>query len=80
MTTEPYTLWLRLYDARMADWKTNEEQLAKVAAIIEADREEAARQERAAIVRWLWTNPDPIVRNWISAQIEAGEHHGKVTE
>ena len=50
MTTEAYTLWLRLYDARMADWKTNEEQLAKVAAIIEADREEVAEQERAAIV------------------------------
>ncbi len=49
MTTEAYTLWLRLYDARMADWKTNEEQLAKVAAIIEADREEAARAERARI-------------------------------
>ena len=46
---DPYTLWLRLYDARMADWKTNEEQLAKVAAIIEADREEAARAERARI-------------------------------
>jgi hypothetical protein len=31
--------------------------------------------ERAAIVAWLRINPDPIVRNWISAQIEAGEHH-----
>ena len=47
---DPYTLWLRLYDARIADWKTNEEQLAKVAAIIEADREEAARAERARIL------------------------------
>lgn len=36
--------------------------------------------ERAAIVRWLQSHPDPIVRNWISAQIEAGEHHGKPKE
>jgi hypothetical protein len=33
-----------------------------------------AAEERAAIVAYLQTNPDPIVRNWISAQIEAGEH------
>ena len=38
-----------------------------------ADRHRTA--ERAAIVAWLRINPDPIVRNWISAQIEAGEHH-----
>jgi hypothetical protein len=30
--------------------------------------------ERKRIVTYLRTNPDPIVRNWISAQIEAGEH------
>lgn len=30
--------------------------------------------DRTKIVAWLQTNPDPIVRNWISAQIEAGEH------
>ena len=35
---------------------------------------QAVIQERAAIVAYLQTNPDPIVRNWISAQIEAGEH------
>jgi hypothetical protein len=33
-----------------------------------------AAEERAAIVAYLQTNPDPVVRNWISAQIEAGEH------
>jgi hypothetical protein len=33
-----------------------------------------AEQERKRIVAYLQTNPDPIVRNWISAQIENGEH------
>lgn len=37
-------------------------------------REAAAAEERAKIVEWLQTNPDPVVRNWISAQIEAKEH------
>lgn len=84
MTTEAYTLWLRLYDARMADWKTNEEQLAKVAAIIEADREEAALRERAAIVAWLRKNAElnphrPEAQALVilfSNAIEDGEHQG----
>jgi len=37
-------------------------------------QEAIRRDEREKIVAWLQTNPDPIVRNWISAQIEAGEH------
>jgi len=82
MTTEAYTLWLRLYDARMADWKTNEEQLAKVAAIIEADREKAALSERAAIVAWLrnlWDGADDEDFKCAADAIAAGEHHGKET-
>lgn len=87
MTTEAYTLWLRLYDARMADWKTNEEQLAKVAAIIEADREEVAEQERAAIVAWLRKNAEinphlPDARALVlhfSKAVEDGAHHRKAT-
>lgn len=60
-------------------WIEGDEEI--VERMIERQNTEwAARQERAAIVRWLRTNPDPIVRNWISAQIEAGEHHGKATE
>ena len=39
-----------------------------------AKHEQAAAEERAKIVAWLQTNADPIVRNWISAQIEAKEH------
>lgn len=77
MTSDAYTLWLRLYDARMADWKTNEEQLAKVAAIIAADREEAALQERAAIARWLrnfWDGVDDEDLKCAADAIEAGEH------
>jgi hypothetical protein len=31
-------------------------------------------EEREKIVSYLQTNADPIVRNWISAQIEAKEH------
>jgi hypothetical protein len=34
----------------------------------------AAQTERNRVVAWLQTNPDPIVRNWISAQIVMGEH------
>jgi hypothetical protein len=67
-------VYRRAYNERMADWKTDAEQLANAAAVIEADREEAALRERKRIVAYLQTNPDPIVRNWISAQIEAGEH------
>jgi hypothetical protein len=35
---------------------------------------QAVIEERKRIVAYLQTNPDPIVRNWISAQIENGEH------
>ena len=35
---------------------------------------QAAIAERKRIVAFLQINPDPIVRNWISAQIEAGAH------
>jgi hypothetical protein len=38
------------------------------------EKSQIAEQERKRIVAYLQTNPDPIVRNWISAQIEAGEH------
>lgn len=41
------------YAERMADWKTNDEQLANAAAVIEADREQAAAEERAKIVAYL---------------------------
>ena len=41
------------YAERMADWKTNDEQLANAAAVIEADREQAAAEERAKIVNGL---------------------------
>ena len=37
-------------------------------------RKTAVAEERAKIVAWLRDNPDPVVRNWISAQIEAKEH------
>lgn len=35
---------------------------------------EGAEAERAAVVAWLRGNPDPVVRNWISAQIAEKEH------
>jgi hypothetical protein len=38
------------------------------------EKSQIAEQERKRIVAYLQTNPDPIVRNWISAQIENGEH------
>ena len=34
----------------------------------------AVQAERNRVVSYLQTNADPIVRNWISAQIEAKEH------
>ena len=85
MTTKAYTLWLRLYDARMDDWKTEEERLAKVAAIIEADREEAALRERAATVAWMRKNakinphmPEAQAMMLLfSNAIEDGKHHGE---
>lgn len=89
MTADAYTLWLRLYDARMADWKTNEEQLAKVAAIIEEDRKEAAAQERTAIVAWLLECMELYISRGldtyvaledIAHNIERGEHHGAPPE
>jgi hypothetical protein len=77
MTSKAYSLWLRLYSARIADWKTNEEQLANVEAIIEADREEAALKERAAIVHWLrnfWDGADDEDLKAAADAIEAGDH------
>ena len=74
MTDAAIDVYRRAYYARMEDWKTDAEQLANAAAIIEADRERVAIGERRRIVAWLQTHPDPIVRNWISAQIEAGAH------
>jgi len=37
-------------------------------------RDMPAAEERAKVVAYLQANADPIVRNWISAQIEAKEH------
>ena len=34
----------------------------------------AREEERAAIVAWLRGSGDPVIANWISAQIERGEH------
>jgi len=42
-------------------------------AVAEYGRE-AAQAERDRIVSWLLGSGDPIIANWISAQIEAGEH------
>ena len=41
------------YAARMADWKTNEQQLANAAAVIEADRQATRAALVAEIVAWL---------------------------
>jgi hypothetical protein len=43
-------VYRRAYNERMADWKTDAEQLANAAAVIEADREQAATQERKRII------------------------------
>ena len=43
-------VYRRAYNERMADWKTDAEQLARTAAVIEADREQAATQERKRII------------------------------
>lgn len=64
------------YAERMADWKTNAEQLAAAAAVIEADREQAAAEERAKIVAWLRSqggHHDDIYEE-AADDIEAGEH------
>ena len=42
--------------------------------VVQRHREQATAEEREKVVAWLQTNADPIVRNWISAQIEAKEH------
>lgn len=38
------------YAERMADWKTNEQQLANAAAVIEADRQEVREQTVTKII------------------------------
>ena len=41
---------------------------------LEAENERLREEERAAIVAWLRGSGDPVIANWISAQIERGEH------
>jgi len=41
---------------------------------------QAAITERKRIVNYLRTNPDPLVRSWISARIEAGAHLKELDE
>lgn len=35
---------------------------------------EGEKHERAKIVKWLRGSGDPVIANWLSMQIEAGEH------
>jgi hypothetical protein len=44
------------------------------AAARQIEIDNAVKAEREAIVEWLRRSPDPIIANWVSAQVENKEY------